>query len=171
MQTEKTQKAEKISYNAFGTPVILSSDRKECFHFDGIDVRTIPQFGLELDKETGSTVIVEKDPLDLYELIQSYKDQCGMEFVQKLITRGLASPDDFAAQPIDYGDSSQLADNINDAYQQAMANEKLGVDLGQFKTAQDIDNYIIAQVKAQLANAKSRSQSETQTQTLEGDNK
>lgn len=159
-------------FNPFGTPVALAADRKECFHFDGIDVRNIPQFGLELDKETGSTVIVEKDPLDLFELIQSYKDQCGMDFVQKMMARGLASAEDFAAQPLDYGDSSQLADNINDAYQQTLANEKLGVDLGQFKTAQDIDNYIIAQVKSQLAKQQTtQTQAQTQTQTKEGDNK
>lgn len=159
---------EKVAFNAFGTPVALAGDREECYHFDGIGVRNIPQFGLELDKETGSTVIVEKDPLDLFELIQSYKDQCGMDFVQKMISRGLASEEDFAAQPIDYGDSSQLADNINDAYQQAVSNDKLGVDLGQFKTAQDIENYVIAQVKAQLAKQQA---TQTQTQINEGDNK
>lgn len=150
----------KIEFTPFGTPI-----RSDRFIFDGIGEKNLAQFGLELDKETGSSVVVQKDPLDLHELIQSYKDDCGMEFVQKMLSRGLARPEDFAAQPGDFGDSSTLPDNINDAYQQSLENAKLGVDLGQFKSQKDIEDYVIAQVKAQLA----AQQNQQITQTQQGD--
>lgn len=164
-----TDTGEVIEYTPFGTPI-----KKERYVFDGVHEKLMAQFGLELDKETGTMLIVSKDPIDLDEVIQSYRDQCGMEYVQKLLARGLASPEDFAAQPIDYGDSSQLPDNINDAYQQSLKNAELGVNLGQFKTASDIDNYIIAQVKAQLANSQTRTnepQTQTEANNNQGDNK
>lgn len=159
-----TDTGEVIEFTPFGTPI-----KKERYVFEGVHEKLMAQFGLELDKETGTMLIVSKDPIDLDEIIQSYRDQCGMEYVQKLLARGLANPEDFAAQPIDYGDSSELADNINDAYQQTLKNAELNVNLGQFKTAADIDAYVIAQVKAQLA-AQAPKQQETQT-SQEGDKK
>lgn len=154
------EQAQAVQYTPFGTPI-----RKERFIYDGISQRKLAQFGLELDKETGSTKVVEKDPIDLFELIQSYKDECGMEAAQRLIARGLASPDDFAAQPVDYGDTSQLPDNINDAYQQNLKNQQLGVDLSQFKSTADIDAYVTEQVKKELAKAQAQAQQQIQTQT------
>lgn len=162
-----TQIKEEVKYTPFGTPI-----RKDRFVYSGLGNRKLAQFGLELDKETGSTIVVEKDPIDLVELINSYKDQCGIEYVQKLISRGLASPEDFMAPNVDYGDSSQLADNINDAYQQTLQNKSLGVDLGQFQTAADIDNYVIDQVKKQIALAQAQQQNQSQTANIQdGGNK
>lgn len=134
---------DEIKYTPFGTPI-----REEV----PVDCSNpmLAQFGLELNKETGSTYVVEKDPLNLDELIQTYKDQCGMDFAQLQIQRGLASAEDFAAKPGDYGDISDLPDNINDAYRGHLAAEASGVDLGQFKTEADIRAYVEAQVKAQL---------------------
>lgn len=128
--------------------------------------KEIAQFGLELDQKTGSTFVVSKDPLDLDALIQSYKDQCGMEMAQLMLKRGLASPDDFAAKPGDYGDTSTLPDNLNDAYQAAQAAQRKAGDLNlsQFKSDKDIQDYvnkvIAQQLAAQKAQAKAPAQSE-----------
>lgn len=141
-----------VKYTPFGTPIraVKPSDCSNKF---------LKQYGLELDKETGSTFVVEKDPLDLDAQIQTYKDQCGMELAQLQIKRGLADPGDFAAVPGDYGDISNLPDNINDAYQEHLKAEDSGLDLSQFKTNADIEAYVKAQVKAQLeAQAKTQNQ-------------
>lgn len=136
-----------VKYTPFGTPI-----RK----FKGVNcnVRTVPQFGLVLDKETGTTHIEAKDPLDLHALIQTFRDQCGMTAAQNLIKRGLAEPEDFAAKPGDYGDTSMLPDNLNDAYQASLsanqAAKASGVDLGQFKTEADIKAYVDKMVSEQL---------------------
>lgn len=135
---------ETIKYTPFGTP-IRKVEPQDCSN------KLLKQYGLELDKETGSTFVVEKDPLDLDAQIQTYKDQCGLEFAQLQLKRGLASPEDFAAQPGDYGDTSTLPDNINDAYRASLdAKKAANLDLGQFKTDADIQAYVKAQVKAQL---------------------
>ena len=144
---------ETIKYTPFGTP-IRKTEPQDCSN------KFLAQFGLELDKETGSTTIVVKDPLDLDAEIQTYKDQCGMELAQLEIKRGLASPEDFAAKPGDYGDISTLPDNINDAYRASLdAKQAAKIDLSQFKTDADIEAYVKAQVKAQLeAQAKAQTQ-------------
>lgn len=128
-----------INYTPFGTP-IRKADAVD------LDKKELAQFGLELDKETGSMIIVQKDPIDLDEVIQSYKDQCGMELAQNLIKRGLADPDDFAAKPGDYGDISALPDNLNDAYQASLAAKGVekanGLDLGDIRTQADLQKYV-----------------------------
>lgn len=144
-----------IKLTPFGTPIrdVLPVDCSQ---------KELAQFGLELDKETGSTYVVVKDPIDLDALIQSYKDQCGMELAQLQIKRGLASPEDFAAEPGDYGDTSTLPDNINDAYRASLVAQQSGINLEQFKTDADIEAYVKAQVKAQL-----EAQAKAQQQTTE----
>lgn len=146
-----------IKYTPFGTP-IREVQPSDCSN------KMLAQFGLELDKETGSSVIVQKDPIDLDELIQSYKDQCGMEQAQLLISRGLASPEDFAAKPGDYGDTSTLPDNINDAYQANLKAQESGVNLSQFKTDQDIQDYVNKMIQEQLAAQKAAADSAKSTE-------
>lgn len=134
---------DKLKFTPFGTPVrqIKPTDCSK---------KLLKQYGLELDKETGSTFVVEKDPLDLDAQIQTYKDACGMELAQLQLKRGLAVPGDFSAEPGDYGDTSTLPDNINDAYRANLDAAASGINLSQFKTDADIEAYVQAQVKAQL---------------------
>lgn len=157
--------AEAIKLTPFGTPIREFKPRYSKL----VSEKTIKQYGLELDKETGSTYVVEKDPLDLHALIQSYKDQCGMTLAQNLMKRGLATQDDFAAKPGDYGDTSTLPDNINDAYQANLKAEQAAgsVDLSQFKTDADIKNYVDKLVADQLAAQKAAAQTGA---PAEGDN-
>lgn len=150
---------EEIQYTPFGTP-IRKVDPVDCSQ------KLLPQFGLELDKETGCTYSVVKDSIDLDALIQTYKDSCGMEAAQLLLKRGLASPEDFAAKPGDYGDTSDLPDNINDAYQQSLAAGKFaaenGLDLSQFKTEKDITDFVNKKVQEALAAQKAQAATNVQ---------
>lgn len=69
---------------------------------------------LDFDPKTGSTTPNEDEKIDLVPLIQSYKDQCGMEYVQKLLRTGYATPDKFADDGKHGGDAT-LPTDINDA--------------------------------------------------------
>lgn len=151
----------KAELTPFGTPVRKFKPTRTSKLYK----KEIAQFGLELDQVTGSTVVVSKDPLDLDALIQSYKDQCGMEMAQLMIKRGLASPDDFAAAPGDYGDTSTLPDNLNDAYQAAqVAQKKAGdVNLSQFKSDKDIQDYVNNVIAQQLAAQQAQAKAQAQT--------
>lgn len=166
MSTKETQPSvestqPKVKLTPFGTPV------RECkpTRSDKIYKKEIAQFGLELDQKTGSTVVVSKDPLDLDALIQSYKDQCGMEMAQLMIKRGLASTDDFAAKPGDYGDTSTLPDNLNDAYQAAQVAQKAAgnINLSQFKSDKDIQDYVNKVIAQQLAAQQAQAKAQVQT--------
>lgn len=133
----------------FGGPVRPVYQSK---YWKNVGKKTLAQFDLKFDPKTGGTDIVQKDPLDLDAEIQSHKDECGMVQAELLLKRGLARPEDFAAKPGDYGDTSKMPDNINDAYQ--LAQEVKGsakIDLKQFKTDADIQAYVDAQIQAQLA--------------------
>lgn len=138
-----------VKFNPFGSlipPFKPQYDAK-------VSEKNVAQFGCEYDEETKQMVSVLKDPVDLDAQIQTFKDQCGMAQAELLLKRGLATPDDFAAKPGDYGDSSDMPDNINDAYQQAQAAAVSGVDTRKFKTDEDIQKYVESVVAAKLAAA------------------
>lgn len=77
-------------YTALGT-IAIERD------VQGVDLSDalIDEYAVELDKETGSTHPVVKGQIDMYELIQSYKGQCGMTAAMEMLKRGQASPEDF----------------------------------------------------------------------------
>lgn len=142
----------------FGGPVRPVYQSK---YWENVGKKTVAQFDLKFDPKTGGTEIVQKDPLDLDAEIQSHKDECGMVQAELLLKRGLARPDDFAAKPGDYGDTSNLPDNINDAYQMAQEVQKsVNVDLKQFKTDADIQAYVQSQIQAELAKQKQTTKTE-----------
>lgn len=60
-----------------------------------LNERYMVDLKVKFDPETGATVPDESDLIDLEALIQTYKDQCGMELAQKLIKTGQAQPEDF----------------------------------------------------------------------------
>lgn len=138
-----------IKFTPFGTPIKPFVPT----HSGKVYKKEIAQFDLAFDKETGSTYVEQKDPLDLDAQIQSYKDQCGLEFAMLQMKRGLITADQLAAAPGDYGDTSTLPDNLNDAYQAAQAAKSAAgsLDLTQFKTDADIQAYVEKAVAAQLA--------------------
>lgn len=60
-----------------------------------LNERYLVDLKVKFDPQTGATIPDESDVIDLEALIQTYKDQCGMELAQKLIKTGQAQPDDF----------------------------------------------------------------------------
>lgn len=80
-----------------------------------LDERFLVQPKPVLDPATGETHIDCSDKLDLVELIQSYKDQCGIEFMLKQMKLGVVTPESLADDGQHSGDASMPLD-INDAY-------------------------------------------------------
>lgn len=60
-----------------------------------LDARELVQLGVKFDPATGSTTPDESNIIDLVELTQTYKDQCGMELANRLLKNGLATAADF----------------------------------------------------------------------------
>lgn len=81
-----------------------------------------------LDPKTGETKIDESDKLDLVELIQSYKDQCGVEFMLKQVKIGAIAPESLADDGNHSGDASMPLD-VNDAYRANLASKVDGAKL------------------------------------------
>lgn len=71
-----------------------------------LDARELVQLGVKFDPSTGSTTPDESNVVDLVELTQSYKDECGMELAQRLLKNGLAMPGDFADDCQHSGDAT-----------------------------------------------------------------
>lgn len=106
---------------------------------------------LKFDPETGSTEVDESETIDLVEMIQTYKDQCGVEYVQKLIKMGMATPSQFmddgrhggdASAPTDINDALALANAGNSAAQQIA--KSLGMTIDESTTDQQIADRIKA---------------------------
>lgn len=103
------------------------------------------QLGVKFDPKTGSTTPDESNKISLVKLIQTYKDQCGMEFVQKQLRLGLLKPEDLADDGKHSGDGT-LPIDVNDAYRAALnaGKEKqelakaLGIDLPENVTPDQI---------------------------------
>lgn len=75
------------------------------------DERFIINLKVKFDPETGSTTPDESDKVDLVDLIQTYKDQCGMELAQRLLRTGQADPSQFADDGKHSGDVPEGYDN------------------------------------------------------------
>lgn len=143
-----------VKFNPFGS--LIPSFKPQFVKL--VTEKQVAQFGCEFDEETKQMVSVLKDPLDLDAQIQTFKDQCGMAQAQLLLKRGLITPEELAAKPGDYGDSSDMPDNINDAYQKAMSSAVPGVDVRKFKTDEDIQKYVESVIAAKLAAAQPQAQ-------------
>lgn len=114
------------------------------------DPNVIPTLGVELDKETGNTVVVNTGDRDIDREIQEFKDDCGFEGMAKLIAQGRATPKDFYDDGHSGQDVAGLPDNVHDAYRAAMeANSKsdsllneLGINVNDLKTQEAIEKAI-----------------------------
>lgn len=110
----------------------------------GIDGQLIHS-KLEFDPETGSTTVNEDDKESVYALIQTYADQCGMAYIQKMIANGMLNPDKVADDCKHSGDAT-LPIDANDAYRASLANDAsiaklesaLGIKLGDDTTPEQI---------------------------------
>lgn len=80
-----------------------------------LDERYLVQPKPVLDPTTGETHIDESDKIDLVELAESYKDQCGLEFMLRQMKLGVVTPESLADDGKHSGDATYPTD-INDAY-------------------------------------------------------
>lgn len=71
-----------------------------------LDAHELVQYGVKFDPSTGSTTPDESNIIDVVELIQSYRDQCGMELARRLLKNGMAMPADFADDGKHSGDAT-----------------------------------------------------------------
>lgn len=93
---------------------------------------------VEFDPATGSTKPDESNKVNLVELIQTYRDQCGMELAKKLIKNGQATQADFADDgkhsfdvPADLETAQGRANAVLAAQAQTQAlAEKYGIPVG-----------------------------------------
>lgn len=114
------------------------------------DPNILPILGVELDKETGNTLVVSTGERDLHKEIQEFKDQCGFEGMLALIQQGRATPKDFYDDGHGGQDVAGLPDNVNDAYRAAMEANKnsdavlddLGINVKDLKTQEAIEKAI-----------------------------
>lgn len=144
--TEKEQVKRTLPHptvNPFGFPSPARCVNKIAEH----DV--IIKTKLDFDPATGKTTVNQEEKIELYPLIQSYKDQCGMEYVQKLIRTGYATADKFADDG-KHGGEVPASTDINDAYRASMAakssSDKLSAALGL-----DLSTATPEQIQAKLA--------------------
>ena len=115
----------------------------------------LPQYTVELDKSTGSTHVVETDPISIPELVASYQDQCGMEWARRMLKLGQLSPADLADDGKHGGDFSAMSTELNVAFRQAQAAKANGdqvaaaIGANGYMSEEDLDAY----VKAKIAEA------------------
>ena len=106
--------------------------------------------------EDGTVVPDESNLVDLYALIQTYKDQCGMEAAKRLLQTGERSPEDFAdPRNIQYDDSAipETPQDRANAAVQANAQvdavkAKYGIDPNQDMTQEQFENIIKSFIQA-----------------------
>lgn len=142
------------SINVFGfvppnrCPLVIPKDEKS-----GLPKDTLTNQKLDFDPKTGSTKVNSEDKVDLYSLIQTYKDQCGVEYIMGLVAKGMANPDKFADDGKHGGDAS-LAIDANDMYRDSLKADgslsvlakELGIELTDKTTDQEIAAAIVARI-------------------------
>lgn len=146
----------KTAIDAFG---VVVSSLPEDKGVDCSDAKLI-KYKVVLDEDApGNTKVVQDGYTDLKELIQSYRDQCGLTAMRNLIARGV-DPATFADDGQHSGDAC-VPDNLNDAYRASLAsaekraqmNSKVGLapDATEEEFNKALDERIKAYIAAQAA--------------------
>lgn len=124
----------------------------------------VPEWGLEYDKETGSTRPVITGKLDFVEAIQTFKDQCGVEAAMRDVATGrrtAASVADDGQHGGDFSRSSDVIESYESMQRQAAASvhadekaREKGIDPKEIHVdGLDLETYIQKQVSARMAAA------------------
>lgn len=124
------------------------------------DERYLHKYTYKADHESLALVLSDEDvePLDLVEMTQSYKNECGIEAMKLLLKSGQASPEDFADDGTGSADSTQFPTNLNDAYQASLETRKaasksvasLGGSLESAIASGNLDEYVKGLVNEQI---------------------
>lgn len=96
---------EKIQYGPLGYPIVDIPPVKPRKTY-------IINVTADLDPKTGSTTPNYKDTVDLEELVQTYRDQCGMDAALRLLKTGQATQADFADDGNHSGETNEDLENI-----------------------------------------------------------
>lgn len=111
------------------------------------DEKFLDQFDIEFDKETGNTKVVKVGKINLVEQIQTYKDDCGLELMKKMLAQG-TDPAVFADDGSHGGDTT-LPHDLNTAYavaQEAKAKaDAVAAKIGatDYAKVDDIQKYVL----------------------------
>ena len=152
-------KDESRKIDAFG--IVRDRDRT-----NSVDLSNpyVDEWGLEYDKETGSTHPVITGKIDFVESIQTFKDSCGVEAAIRDVAAGRRTQASLADDGKSGGDFTRSSDIIEayaslkaQAIASAQADEKAkskGLDPKELKVdGLDLDAYIQKQVAARVAAA------------------
>lgn len=156
--------SQQAQINAFG--VIVKEKWREPY-IDDIKKTHIFKYGLKLEKETGTTKPIIAEEIDTDQLIQSYKDTCGLEAAQKMIRSGLASPEQFADDGKHSGDLTGVPDYAGDLVRQV---QQSNAAAAQVKSALGIEN-LDGDIEKIVTEAVNKKIAEIQAQSQEGDKK
>ncbi len=136
----------------------------DCNRTNSVDLsyRYVDEWGLEYDKETGSTHPVITGKVDFVEGIQTFKDSCGFEAVMRDVEAGRRTQASLSDDGNHGGDFTRSSDIIEaysalkaQAVASAQADERArskGLDPKELKIdGLDLDAYIQKQVAARVA--------------------
>lgn len=128
----------------------------------GVDLHKelLEQYAFVPDHETCNKGVTKEnvEPLNIYEMTQTFKDQVGMEMVKRMIASGQASPEDFWDDAQHSGDES-LPTDINTLHEYVMEEKKnaaavvgaLGGNLNEALASGDVEKYINGLVAQAIA--------------------
>lgn len=153
------QKRDYSKVDAFGHPFCQACLPSESQDQGG----KIIKYGLEHDKETGNTIPVVAEEIDIAELVNSFKEQTGVEQALRLISSGQATADQFADDGKHGADLTQIPDyagdllrqNIELQAQKELIKEQYGLSDADLE-GKDLEAVIKAAVEKRLADIKAQ---------------
>lgn len=138
---------------------------------------TIKQFGIRANHELArlEPTLENMEDIDLYQITQSYKCECGLELMKTLIKTGVADPGDFQDDGTMSGDDT-LPTDINTLSEVLAADgqkvgklvQALGGSVEEAIASNDLDGYIKNLVAAAVA---AQQQPQQPQQSAEGEAK
>ena len=145
-----TSKAGEILVDAFGVVRPVATEALKC------DRHLLEQYDYVLNKETGVFEVVETGKVDITEIINSNKENCGLNLALLNIARGM-SPEAFKDDGKHGGDFSK-GTNLNEAYQDKLVADQVAFQLAKIlgldnlSDSQNVDEIIKAAVAAKFQN-------------------
>lgn len=158
---------EQLKSNAFGhiVPVFEKPKKAEDdYHKYLVQLKVKP----DLD-HPGETIVDTSDKLDLQKLINSYKDDCGFEYMMRQIKSGQATLADFCDDGKHGADVTGIPEYIGDVKSQLVdpkveQNEQLlaalGIDPKDYKGDEALEKAVVAALKEIAAKAAAAKQTE-----------
>ena len=151
------EKVQEIKVDCFGIPV---SESEKGFL---LDEKYMVKPKLVLNKETGSTKVDRSDKVNLEEMIQSYRDQVGVEAIMRMMAKGQIMPGQVADDGKHGLDISQFPDNVNEARDAAIVAQAQKKEIAKIfgvnpkdLTPETFEKVINAAVEKKLAEAKQK---------------